>query len=312
MKILVNRFLGEENFQKIRDLGYDLLFIPEKELSDREDIHDIDVWFTYYGFEKADITKMKNLKYIHTTSTGINQVPVEYVLKNNIILSNNKTGYAIPMAESIVMYILEVYKNSHQMFKQQENKQWKMDMSWTELAGKRVGFIGTGNISKETAKRLKPFNIEIWGTNTNGRDIEFFDKCFPLNESDEFFSSCDIIIGLMPSTGNTTGLIGEKEFELMKDNSVVMNIGRGNLFNEDALVKYAPKFKGIVLDVVQEEPLCEESPLWDLENIIITPHNSWVSENNIQRLFERLYENLKSFIETGKPKTYIEDITRGY
>lgn len=312
MKVLINRYLGDEKMKAIEDLGYKVLYVREKDLKDRQDIFDVDVWFTYMGFMNVDISKMKKLKYIHLTSTGFDQVPIEYVTKNNIFLSNNTTGYAVPMSESIVMYILEVYKNSKKMFKLQEEKSWTIDMSWMELSEKIVGFLGTGNISIESAKRLKSFCVDIWGVNTNGRDVEYFDRCFSFQNSDEFFKRCDIIIGLMPATKETTGIINSSKFELMKENSVFINIGRGNLVNQRDLEKYVHKFKGVVLDVAEDEPLQKDSILWDCENVIITPHNSWVSENNISRLGERVYQNLKSFIETGVPKTYIKDINRGY
>ncbi|WAW14929.1 phosphoglycerate dehydrogenase [Peptostreptococcus equinus] len=312
MKILINRNLGKEKMKAIEDLGYEILHIPEKNLKENDDIYDIDVWFTYYGFEKVDISKMKNLKYIHLTSTGYDQVPIDYILDNNIYLSNNTTGYAIPMAESIVMYILEVYKNAKTMFENQKEHKWKIDMSFGELAGKKVGFLGTGNIAKEAAKRLKAFDCKIWGLNTNGRDVENFDKCYSTDNINDLLKECDVVVGLMPATNKTNGLINKEKFEIMKENSIFLNIGRGNLVNLKDLEKYVDKFRGVVLDVVENEPLDENSSLWDSKNVIITPHNSWVSDQNLNRLGERLYDNLKNYMEKGIPKTYIKDIKRGY
>lgn len=323
MKVFINRHLGEEKMNAIKEMGYDIVFVSEKELrnstkeelenrEDIDEIYSVDVWFTYMGFDYFDISKMKNLKYIHLTSAGINQVPLDYVEEKGIYLSNNTTGYAVPMAESVVMYILEVYKNSHQAFKRQENKIWHIDMSWKELAGQRVGFLGTGNIAQEAVKRLKGFDIEIWGVNTNGRDIDGFDRCFSIENTDEFFSECDIIVGILPSTENTTGLINKRTMELMKEGSTIINIGRGNLINEDDLEKCISKFRGVVLDVVEFEPLSQYSRLWNYDNVIITSHNSWVSEKNIVRLGERVCENLEYFIKNGEPKTYMKDIRRGY
>lgn len=323
MKLFINRNLGTERMKELEDMGYDIIYVPERDFRNlkREDveawdnideIYSADVWFTYMGFDQFDITKMKNLKYVHLTSAGINQVPVEHLIKKDIILSNNTTGYAIPMAESVVMYILEVYKNSRKMFKYQDSKTWRTDMSWIELSGKRVGFLGTGNIAQEAVKRLRAFDVVLWGVNTNGRSIDGFDRCFSIDNCDEFFRECDVIVGIMPATESTTGLIDDEKMLLMKEGSTLINIGRGNLINEDDLEKNISKFRGVVLDVVEEEPLSTESKLWEFENVIITPHNCWVSENNIERLADRVIENMKSFIETGKPKTYLKDIKRGY
>lgn len=313
MKVLFNRRFSDEQMQKVVDLGYDVLYIPEKELSpDRKDIYDIDVWFTYKGFEKVDISKMQNLKYIHLTSTGVDQVPAEYIIENGIMLSNNKTGYAIPMAESVVMYILQLYKNSHAMFNQQENRNWEMNMCWDELYSKTVGFLGTGNISKESAKRLKAFGVDIWGVNTDGRDIEYFDRCFSIDDCDEFYKNIDVLVGIMPYTEDTTHILNRDVFEMMKKGSLIINIGRGNLIDEHDLIKYMGKFRGVALDVVENEPLSPDSPLWECDNLIITPHNSWVSKGNKDRLFERLYDNLESYIKTGKPLDRVEKLERGY
>lgn len=313
MKVLFNRRFSDEQMQEIVELGYHIVYIPEKDLTpDREDIYDIDVWFTYKGFEKVDISKMKNLKYIHLTSTGVDQVPVDYVLDKGIILSNNKTGYAIPMAESVVMYILQLYKNSHLMFNQQENRCWEMNMCWDELYGKTVGFLGTGNISKESAKRLKAFGVDIWGVNTDGRDIEHFDRCFSIDDCEEFYRNVDVLVGIMPYTEDTTHLLNRDVFEIMKKGSLIVNIGRGNLIDEHDLIKYMGKFRGVALDVVENEPLSPDSPLWECDNLIITPHNSWVSHGNKDRLFERLYNNLKSYIETGEPLDKVDTLKRGY
>ena len=186
-----------------------------------------------------------------------------------------------------------------------------MDLSLFELNGKRAGILGTGDIGIETAKRLKAFGVEVWGLNTTGRSVENFDRCLPGDKIDELLSECDIVIGLMPSTKSTQGLMNAEKFEIMKEGSVLVNAGRGSLVNLSDLEKYADKFRGVVLDVFEEEPLPSENKLWEMDNVIITPHNSWVSERNEERLFENVYKNLKSFIETGKPEKRVE-IKKGY
>ncbi|MEG0479096.1 NAD(P)-dependent oxidoreductase [Peptostreptococcus sp.] len=298
--------------KKIEDLGYEIIYVKEEDMGKRDDIYDAEVWCTYSGFDYVDIEKFKNLKYMALTSTGINHVPKDYLVDNNIFLSNNKAGYNIPISESVIMFILEIYKKSQQAFKKQENKIWNMDMSWMELSGKRVGILGTGTIAKSITKRLKGFDVEIWGVNTNGREIEGFDRCFALDSSDEFFKECDIIVGAMPNTSGTEHIVNSKKMNIMKENSILINVGRGNLIDLQALKYYIDKFKGVALDVVEEEPLDQSSYLWDRENVIITSHNTWVSENNKYRLYDGLYENFKSYAEKRVPNNYIKDIKRGY
>lgn len=312
MKILLNYGFSKDKMKLIEDLGCEIIYIPEREMKDRDDFYDVDIWFTYDAFKYVDMEKFTNLKLIILTSTGIDMLPLDYICKNNIIVANNKLGYSIPIAESIIMYILQVLKNSYQSYKKQEMRIWNMDLSWLELAGKRVGFLGTGAISKEAAKRLKAFDVDIWGVNTDGRDIEGFSKTFALKESDEFFSRCDIIVGVMPETASTRHIVDSIRLEMMKEDSILINVGRGNMIDLKALENYIDKFRGVVLDVVEEEPLDVRSYLWDQENVIITAHNSWVSDNNGERRFNNLYNNLKSYIERGKAETSIKNIRRGY
>lgn len=312
MKVLLNFRFSNDKMKMLEDLGCDILYIPEKEMEYREDFYDADVWFTYDAFKYVEMDRFINLKLIILTSTGLDMLPIDYIGKNNIIVANNKSGYSIPIAESIVMYILQVFKNSYQAFKKQEMHIWNMDLSWLELAGKRIGFLGTGTISRAAAKRLKSFDVELWGVNTDGREIEEFSKCFSLDDSEEFFRECDVIVGVMPKTDETSHIIDSVRLEMMKESSTLINVGRGNMIDLKALEKYIDKFRGVVLDVVEEEPLEVTSYLWEQDNVILTAHNSWVSDNNKERRFKNLYNNLKSYIETGKAESTVENIKKGY
>ena len=307
---------SEEEFDKIRDLGYEVVFNSEgnKSTLDKlteEELDSFDVLVTYNCFEKLDISKMKNLKYIQLGSTGFDQVPFDKLLDREILLCNNKGGYSIPISEWIVSTILQIYKNTKYFYTKQDKKQWICDYSVSEVYGKKIGFLGTGTLALESAKRLKSFGVEIWGCNTDGRSIKYFDKCYSTEEIDEIFSNCDIVVSTIPATKNTYNLIDKNKFSIMKEGSSFINVGRGKVLNEDDLLKYAHKFRGIALDVFEQEPLSEESKLWDLDNIIITPHNSWVSEQNSIRSFNLFYNNLKKYISHKNPDNIVK-IEKGY
>ena len=255
---------------------------------------------------------MKNLKYIMLTSVGFDQLPKEKVLARNIQVTNNRGGYSIPMAEWIVMCILEIYKRAKMFYNQQQEKIWHMDLvSISELYGQRIGFLGTGTIAIEAAKRLQGFGVEIWGNNTNGRDVEYFDKCFSKDEIDEIFKNCDVVVSTMPCTKETEGMFDKNKFSLMKEGSSFINVGRGKNVKEDDLLLYLGKFKGVALDVFEQEPLPKDSLLWDAENVIVTPHNCWVSEKNPIRVEKLMYSNLKKYKE-GKELANIVNVERGY
>lgn len=125
------------------------------------------------------------------------------------------------------------------------------------------------------------------------------------------FKNCDIVICTMPSTKETIGIINKDKFSIMKDESIFINVGRGNIVNEKDLVKYIDKFKGVYLDVFENEPLDRYSKLWDFENVIITPHNSWISDKNKERTFNVIYNNLKKY-KDGEKLNNVIDINKGY
>ena len=311
MKVLFTKNYGEEKFDKIRELGYETIYYNENVVTNNEEVDDIDVLVTYNPFKNLDINKMKNLKYIQTTSVGIDQIPLDKILNRDIIIANNKGGYSVPIGEWIVMTILEIYKNSKKLYEQQSNKKWKINFKVSELTGKKIGFIGTGTLATEGAKRLKGFNVEIWGVNTTGSKKEYFDKCFSSEQMDEVFRNCDTIVCTIPATKDTLGIINKDKFEIMKNDSVFINVGRGNIVNEKDLIQYMHKFRGVALDVFENEPLDKDNELWNFDNIIITPHNSWVSDKNDERTFNVIYNNLKNYIES-KPLNNKVDIYKGY
>lgn len=311
MKVLINVKISDEQFKRIQSLGYEVLRISESKVKNSNEVDDADVLVAYNPFKTLDISKMKNLKYIMLTSVGFDQVPKEKVLKQNIQVTNNRGGYSIPMAEWIVMCILEIYKKAKTFYKQQQDKVWHMDFGISELYGSRIGFLGTGTIAMEAAKRLNGFGVEIWGYNTNGRKVEYFDRCFGKNQINEIFKNCDVVVSTMPCTEKTKGMIDKDKFALMKDGSSFINVGRGKLVKEDDLLMYIDKFRGVALDVFEEEPLRKESPLWEAENVIVTPHNCWVSDKNTIRVEELMYSNLKKYKE-GKQVNNIVNIERGY
>ncbi|AVQ39996.1 dihydrofolate reductase [Clostridium botulinum] len=313
IKALFTYNYGKENMKKIENLGYDITIINEKEIQYKDQLKDIEVLVCYNPFNTLDISLMKNLKWIQLSSTGVDQVPKDVVLKNNIIVTNNNGGYSIPIAEWIVLKTLELLKNSKEFYKKQQNKIWKLDTSLLELWGKTIGFIGTGSIAKEAAKRFSAFNVNILGVNTKGRDVEYFNKCYPKDNIKEMVSKCDVVIVSIPYTKETENLVDENVLSSMKDGALFINISRGTIVDEKRLIENLKleKIKGAALDVFEEEPLLKDNPIWALENVIITPHNSWISEKRNIRRFDIIYENLKIYKEGMELKSIV-NMNRGY
>lgn len=298
---------------KISQLGYDITYRKEKNLTVNEDIKDVEVLVCYNPFETLDISLMPNLKWIALSSIGIDHAPLDYIIKNKINLTNNKGGYSIPIGEWIVLKVLELLKKSKEFYSNQFNSAWKLDSSILELYGKTIGFIGTGSIAIEACKRLQGFGVNILGVNTSGKSVDYFNKCYSIDKLHSMLPLCDIVVISLPSTEKTHHLINETSLSKFKDNSYLINISRGNIIDENALVNYLKngKLSGAHLDVFEKEPLEKDSLLWNLDNVSITPHNSWVSEMRNTRRFETILENMKRFKNSDK-LINIVDIEKGY
>ncbi|SDW92988.1 phosphoglycerate dehydrogenase [Tepidimicrobium xylanilyticum] len=313
MKALITFKYTDEEFKTLKELGYEIIFQDEKDLTFSDDIKDAEVLVCFDPFKKLDIDMLPKLKWIQLLSAGINQVPVDKVLKRNIILTNNRGGYSIPIAEWIVLKTLEMYKNSWEFYKKQENKEWKVDTSLFEIYGETIGFVGTGSIAQEAAKRFEGFGVNIVGVNATGKKAEYFHECYSTNRLNEVVSKWDVLVVAAPYTDKTHHLINEEVFKNIKDGTYLINIARGSIIDEKALIENlkSGKIRKAALDVFEAEPLPKDSPLWDMDNVIISPHNSWASEMNAKRRYEIAYKNMKKYINSEKLINVI-DIKKGY
>jgi phosphoglycerate dehydrogenase-like enzyme len=313
IKALLTYNYGKENIEKIKELGYDIRVIDEKSVKYSNELEDIEVLVCYNPFETLDITKMKKLKWIQLSSAGIDQLSLEYVKKRGIIITNNKGGYSIPMGEWIVLKILELIKHSEKLYDNQRNKVWEMDKSILELYGRTIGFVGTGNIATEAAKRLTGFGVKVMGMNTDGRSIEHFHECVSSSDIDRMLSISDFVVITIPYTIETHHFINEDRFNNIKNGAYIVNVARGSIIDEKVLIRglREGKISGAALDVVENEPLDRNSPLWEFPNVILTPHNSWVSEMRNHRRFNLVYDNMKNYM-SGKELINVVNLVKGY
>src|SRR6056297_1479443 len=264
MKVLLTYNYGDEALKKIKSLGYEIILKEEKGLVYTDDLEDVEVLVCYNPFDTLDISQMKSLKWIQLSSIGIDQLPKEKLKDRDIIVTNNQGGYSKPMGEWIVLSILEILKNKKAIYKNQEKKKWKMYKNLLELVDKKVLFLGTGTIASEGAKRLQGFECEVHGVNTSGHGADYFDEVFPTDKVNEIISDYDVVVSTLPKIEATYHFIDEALIDQMKDDVVLVNVSRGEIIDEKALIKALKndKFLGVSLDVFEEEPLDESSELW--------------------------------------------------
>lgn len=312
MKILTSRSIAKRFGKIIEDLGYEVETYDRKNLNAKEDYGE-DIIIASTSMKGMDITKHKNLKYIFTITVGIDYLDLDYLKNNNIILTNNNGIYADPIAEWIVYGLLQIEKSDRVNIKNQENKVWAPRLHSYNLYGKKILFLGTGSIARAAANRLIGFEMELNGFNTDGRKVEPFTNVYSIDEIDEVLKDMDYVVMCLPDTDETHHFLNRDRFNKMKDKAVIVNISRGATIDEDAMT-YAlqsGKLKGASLDVFEKEPLSEDSPLWEMENVYIYPHISFSSEDNEEREFKSALNNLKALKGDGDFVNII-DFDKGY
>ena len=232
------------------------------------------------------ISQFKNLRFIQLTSAGYDRVDMDYVREHSIEIHNAKGVYSIPMAEFAVCGVLSIYKQMRSFFRNQDSHAWEKNRGLKELFGKTATIVGCGSVGTECAKRFRAFGCRIEGINRSNRSDEAYDRIQTSDKLDEILPVSDVLILAVPLTSDTEKLIDRKRLELLPENAVIVNMSRGKIIDETALAELlkSGRIAGAVLDVFENEPLTEDSPIWSVPNLIATPHNSFVSEGNAQRL----------------------------
>ena len=230
------------------------------------------------------IEKFTRLRFIQLTSAGYDRVPLEYVKANGIQIFNAQGVYSIPMAEAAVAGVLDLYRKMSVFRENQRKHIWEKHRDLLEISGKTVGIFGFGSVGTECAKRFEAFGARVVGVNSS----------WAPDKSDLLLRESDIVICALPFTESTEHYFNAERISLMKPTAVFVNLSRGGIVDTIALTHALAdgRLYGAVLDVFEDEPLGTESPLWDMENVIITPHNSFVGEGNEERLWRVIKDNL--------------------
>jgi len=284
---------SQEQLNRLENLGYEIIFVQDERIPLDFDVSGIVAVVCNGLFLYNDISEFKNLKAIQLTSAGLDRVPLDYINEHRIQVFNASGVYSIPMAEWVVLKVLEIYKKSRYFYKNQEKHKWKKHRDLLELTDKTTSIIGFGNVASEIAKRLKAFGVNVISVDIRKVESDYVDESLLINDIDDALKKSDIVILTLPLTDETRYLINKDKIDIIKDNAVLVNVARGGIIDEAEIIKAlnGGKFLGVALDVFEEEPL-GESPLWGFKNVIITPHNSFVSDKVNERLFELMVENL--------------------
>ena len=286
---------ANENLSRLEQLGHHIVFMQYENDELPCDYEWVEGVICNGIFLSHPIEKFTNLRYIQLTSAGFDRVPMDYVKEKNIEIHNARGVYSIPMAEFAICGVLDLYKQSRFFTENQKNHKWEKHRGLLELFGKTVLIVGCGSVGTECAKRFKAFGCEVIGVDLFPREDSLYNEMLPLYKLDEALQQADIIVLTLPLTEQTKHLMNSERFNHLKNTAVLVNIARGAIVDTTALLNHIDRLAGAVLDVFEEEPLSEYSPLWDKQNIILTPHNSFVGEGNSKRLSANILSNLQSY-----------------
>lgn len=282
---------------------------------DEEELEKADVLVTYgEDLNDSRIEIAKNLKWIFVVSAGIEKMPAKAIAERNILVSNVRGIHKTPMAESILAHILSLKRALPFIYENKRNKLWDKKARLSELNGSTALIIGPGAIGSEIGRLLQAFGVYTIGCNRSGEDAPFMNETYRIDELESQLQKANVVLSMLPSTPETKHLIKLKHFELMRDDAIFMNFGRGNVVKTDVLIQ-ALEQKLIfhaVLDVFEEEPLPLSNKLWELDNVTISPHFSSHSSRYVERSLEIFKPSLEKWL---KGETDVENkmnILRGY
>ncbi len=264
--------------------------------------------------ELAKLGIPENARWIHAFSAGVNKFLTPQLVKSPIIVSNSSGIHAIPIAEHVLGMLLMFSRLSHIALQNQMRKRWEPREDIRELNGKTIFIVGLGHIGIQVARLCHAFGTKILAIGrTEKKKPAMVDELKTSEYLDSFLPRADFVVLCLPYTSQTHHLFNMARFNIMKPSAIIINIGRGGVIDENDLI-HALKQKiiaGAGLDVTEIEPLPKENPLWGMENVIITPHHSGISEKYMDRAIEVFIKNLKSFRANKKLPTQI-DKEKGY
>lgn len=250
-----------------------------------------------FFFLHNPVSALPRLRLVQLTSAGLDRVPVNELREKGIVLYNAGAVYAVPIAEWCVGKILEIYKHTSFFYSNQRECRWEKDRKLRELSGARAAIVGFGNIGRRIACRLRAFGVTIRAVDIVDNADGEADEWFHVNDLCRAVSDADIVILTLPLTESTAHIIDADVLSAMKDDAVLVNVARGGLIDEEALIRQLNdgRFYGVALDVFEKEPLDEGSPLWKMDRVLLSPHNCFVGSGVSERFFALLCKNLGDY-----------------
>jgi D-2-hydroxyacid dehydrogenase (NADP+) len=282
-----------------------------------EELLDADI-FIGASLRPEQFSHAGKLKWIHSTSAGVSQLMYPELRSSGVLLTNPSGIFSPPMAEHTMGLMIALARNFPEAVRYQDRGQWGQQpisvQPLTELNGQVLLIVGFGSIGRELARRARAFDMRVWGVTRSGEgDTTHVEKILRAAKLEDALPHADYIVLAAPETPETQRLIGAEQIAKIKRGARLINVGRGSLLDETALIRAleAGALAGAALDVTATEPLPVDSPLWKTRNLFITPHTSGVSDRLWQRETKLLVDLLERWFD-GRELFNVVDFGRGY
>jgi phosphoglycerate dehydrogenase-like enzyme len=284
-----------------------------------EELPNTDI-FVGYSLRPQQLLDARKLKWIHSTAAGVAQLMYPELRDSGVAVTNPSGIFSIPMAEHTMGLLLALARNFPDSLRYQGQAHWGQQEIWdqpqhlTELNGQLLLIVGYGSIGRELGRRANAFDMRVWGVTRSGQgDSTHAEKIVPVSNLPQVLPHADYVVIAAPETPETRHIIGAPELACVKPSARLVNVSRGSLLDETALMRalHEQKLGGAALDVTGMEPLPSDSPLWKAPHLMITPHTSAVSDRLWKRQTEILLELLERWFN-GRELFNCVDFSRGY
>jgi phosphoglycerate dehydrogenase-like enzyme len=273
-------------------------------------------WSALRELNRAVFLMAPKLAWVHSRNAGLDSFLFPELVESPVTLTNGSGVFSPPLGEFALAAMLYFAKDFRRMIRNQVAAKWE-PFDVLRLAGQTVGIVGYGDIGREVAWRAKAMGMRVLALKRHlpppGIDLGPIEKMYPPSELREMIAICDYVVVAAPLTAETHHMIAEPEFAAMKPDAVIINVGRGPVIDEAAMVQALAqgKIKGAGLDVFEHEPLPAESPLYKMENVLVSPHCAdntpdWL--DNAMKFFIAQFEHFQK----GEPLQNIVDKHLGY
>jgi phosphoglycerate dehydrogenase-like enzyme len=304
--VLLPRFLLDEHGSELAAAaGARARFVADDEPVDREQPEVIVTGIDEAVFERA--ISAPSVRWVHSVSAGVEHLPLARMAERGIVLTNSAGAYATAMAEYTLAAMIMLARSLPSWLEGQRERRWLDSGSFgsSVLRGKRLGIVGYGAVGRELAAAARALGMEVWATKRTPLFLsgEPLDRLLPSGELRELLAASDFVVLCASLNRSSRQLIGAAELEAMRPGAVLVNVARGGLVDEDALVRVLKdgRLRGAMLDVTVEEPLPPGSSLWTAPNLFITPHISGDAPESWQGQVDFLCHNLHLYLD-GTPE----------